>query len=493
MKSSTSSPKRSVKSYFEEITAFDLFYQLVHLSAMAAAGIPRARVFQLARELPCPPSQYFKSIHEVTENLRYNYPDAVRMVGERASSEDIKTFLLRLSDALRSGEELPGFLSREAIVQGDHYENDYETKLASLQKWTDAYTAVSVSAVLIVIMNMIMTMIYNVGTGMMGIMVMTAALAAFGVAWVMFRTAPEAVAVSLSQGTKEQRLSRKLFLLLGPASVVVSAALLVVGIPTGWVCMVVGVLIFPIGWVSSLADAKVSKKDSEISPFLRSLGGTATSRGTTLKEALLSMKKDSFPTLHADIRMLVLRLSSFVSPNLCWRKFATETGSKLAEQSMGIFIEAVGLGGDPEKTGALTSMFAMKTTMLREKRRAVAATFSWLILILHVVMAGLTVFLLGILNQFAVQLNEAMSALGEGSDAMGAMGLKNMFSFNQPQLDFLAVITVGMIVLLALVNSFAIVAAEGSHLIKMTFYLSILLFASGILLLIGPSLVHLVM
>jgi len=131
--------------------------------------------------------------------------------------------------------------------------------------------------------------------------------------------------------------------------------------------------------------------------------------------------------------------------------------------------------------------------MLREKRRAVAATFSWLILILHVVMAGLTVFLLGILNQFAVQLNEAMSALGEGSDAMGAMGLKNMFSFNQPQLDFLAVITVGMIVLLALVNSFAIVAAEGSHLIKMTFYLSILLFASGILLLIGPSLVHLVM
>ena len=38
-----SSQKRSVKSYFEEITAFDLFYQLIHMSATSASGISRAR------------------------------------------------------------------------------------------------------------------------------------------------------------------------------------------------------------------------------------------------------------------------------------------------------------------------------------------------------------------------------------------------------------------------------------------------------------------
>ena len=485
--------KRNVKSYFEEITAFDLFYQLIHMSATAASGISRARVFQLARELPCPPSQYFKSIHEVAENLRYNYPDAVRMIGERAKSEDVKTFLLRLSDALRSGEPLPGFLYREAIVQGDHYENDYETKLESLKKWTDAYTAVSVSAALIVIMNMVMTMIYNVGTGMMAIMVMVSVAGSFAVAWIMFRTAPESLTVPLDKGTKEQRLSRKLFLILTPTSLLVSALLFALGVPQGWVLIVGALIILPVGVVYSKADGQVTKKDSEISPFLRSLGGTATSRGTTLKEALLSMKKGSFPTLQPDIRLLVLRLTSFIEPGLCWRSFATETGSKLAEQSTGIFTEAVGLGGDPEKTGALTSMFAMKTAMLRDKRRGVSATFSWLAIVMHGVMAALMIFLLGIMNQFSIRLNAAMDALGSGTDAMASMGLQNMFSFNQPQLDFLTTITVGMVLSLACVTSFAIVASEGSHLIKITLYLSVLLFISGVLFLIGPSLVSLVM
>ncbi len=342
-------------------------------------------------------------------------------------------------------------------------------------------------------MNMVMTMIYNVGTSMMGLMVMVAVTSTFGVAWVMFRTAPETFTVPLSKGSKEQRLSRQLFFILTPTALLVAVALTVLGLPMGWTLMVASLVILPIGIVSTLSDGKVSKKDSEISPFLRSLGGTATSRGTTLKEALTSMKKDSFPTLHPDIRMLVLRLSAFVSPGFCWRTFGTETGSKLAEQSTGIFIEAVGLGGDPEKTGALTSMFAMKTAMLRAKRRGVAATFSWLAIVMHGVMAALMIFLLGILEQFAVRLNDAMSSLGNGADAMGAMGLKNMFSFNAPQIDFLTKITVGMILALAVVSAFAIVACEGSHLIKMMFYLSILMFISGVLLLIGPSFVGLVM
>jgi flagellar protein FlaJ len=488
-----SSQKRSVKSYFEEITAFDLFYQLIHMSATSASGISRARVFQLARELPCPPSQYFKSIHEVAENLRYNYPDAVRMIGERAKSEDVKTFLLRLSDALRSGEPLPGFLHREAIVQGDHYENDYETKLESLKKWTDAYTAVSVSAALIVIMNMVMTMIYNIGTNMMAMMVMVSVAGSFAVAWIMFRTAPESLTVPLAKGSKEQRLTRKLFLILTPLAVLISIVLFVLRVPQGWVLIIAAFVLFPIGVVYSGSDSKTTRKDSEISPFLRSLGGTATSRGTTLKEALLSMKKGSFPTLQPDIRILVLRLTSFIEPGLCWRSFATETGSKLAEQSTVIFTEAVGLGGDPEKTGALTSMFAMKTAMLRAKRRGVAATFSWLAIIMHGVMAALMIFLLGIMNQFTIRLNAAMSSLGNGVDVMGAMGLKNMFTFNQSQMDYLTTITVGMILALAGVTSFAIVASEGSHLIKITLYLPILMFISGVLFLLGPSLVRLVM
>jgi archaellum biogenesis protein FlaJ (TadC family) len=103
------------------------------------------------------------------------------------------------------------------------------------------------------------------------------------------------------------------------------------------------------------------------------------------------------------------------------------------------------------------------------------------------------VFLLGVLNQFTIRLTEAMGTLGDSTAAMGAMGLKNMFSFNAPQMQFLEQVTVGMIVMLALINAFAIVASEGSHLLKMNLYLSVLLLISGIMLLVGPSMVKLVM
>lgn len=494
MKSSPSSPKRSVKNYFEEITSFDLFYQLTYMTATAAAGISRARTFQLARELPCPPAQYFRSIHQVAENLRYNYPDAVRLVGEQAKSQNTKMFLLRLSDALRSGEPLPGFLKREAEVQGDHYQNDYLKGLESMKKWTDAYAAVAVSASLIVIINMVMTMIYSVSPVLMAAMIFVSVASSFAVAWLILRASPqETKFVPLARGSKMQQLSRRLFLWLVPACLAVCAVLAAAGLDKGWLLILAALFLAPVGYISSQADQQTTAKDTEISSFLRSLGGSATSRGTTLKEALASMKRDSFPALQPDIRMLDLRLKSFGKPGLCWKIFGLESGSKLAEQAVGIFYEAINLGGDPERAGNLTSVFAMKTAMLRAQRIGVASSLSWLTIAMHVVMTGLMIFLIGVLEQFGVKLEEAMASMGSSTQVLGTMGLQNMFSFSASQVHFLYGLTVGLIILLSLINAFAIVASEGAHLIKITFYLAILLLLSGICFLTVPSMVRFVM
>lgn len=491
MTSLPSSPKRTAKNYFEEISSFDLFYQLTYMSAAAAAGISRSRVFQLARQLPCLPARYFKRIHELAENMRYNYPDAVRMVGETVDSEEVKTFLLRLSDALRSGEPLAGFLAREAGVQAEHYANDYVRRLESLKKWNDAYTALAVSAALIVIINMVSTMIYNLGTTTMLMMTLVAVAASFGVAWVLFRSAPpETISVPLAEGSAKQRRGRKLFRALLPLLIVASITLAALGADVGWVMIAASLVLLPVGWVSRRADQETVAKDTEISSFFRSLGGTATSRGTTLKEALNSIKIDSFPALHGDIRMLHLRLHAFSKPPLCWEYFGKETGSKLADQATGIFCEAINLGGDPERTGVLTSEFAMRTAMLRSQRRGIGGTFAWLTMAMQVVLAALMIFLLVVLEQFGLRLNEVSASLGDGQNAAAALGLRDMFMFATPETQFIRTITVGMVVLLALVNAFAVVATEGAHLIKMTYYLSVLLFLSGVSFLIIPPFVH---
>jgi flagellar protein FlaJ len=496
MTSSKSSQKHTAKDSSKipkEISGFDIFYQLTYMSATAAAGIPRNLVFTLARQLPIPPAQCFSEISNLVQNMRYSYPDACRMVGERVKSEDMRTFLLRLSDALSSGEPLATFLAQEARVQGETYSNEYERNLESLKKWNDGYTAVTVSVALIVIINMVSTMIYNLGTATMMGMVAMAAVMGFGVAWVLSRAAPQEIKNGpLAEGTKKQQLTLKLSRILLPATLVVSLAFVLLGVHWGWIFITAALTLAPLGIVSSSADREITRKDKEISAFFRSLGGTATSRGTTLSQALESMKLDSFPTLKQDIRKLGLRLNTTGNPGLCWRMFGTQTGSKLINQTTGIFYEATNLGGDPERAGILSSLFSMRAAMLHAKREGVAATFTWLLIIMHAVLAALMVFLLEIVRQFVLMIEESMASLQQGEEALQSMAM-GMFSFGLPQVQFLQTLMIGMIFILALSNAFAIVASEGSHLLKIFFYLSILLFLSGVGALFVPSLVVKVM
>ncbi len=492
MKSSESLQKRIAKAFSEGPTSFDLFYQLTYMAATAAAGISRNKLFQLARELPNPAAQYFRQINELAENLRLNYPDACRQVGESVDSENVKNFLLRFSDALRSGEPLAPYLAREAEIQGEEYSNEYERSLESIKRWDDGYTAVTVSVALIVIINIVSTMIYDLGTTTMMAMVMTAAVSGFGVAWVISRSAPPGVKnVSLAEGSREQRLARRLFQILAPLTVVASLALMMLGIDEGWIMILASLLLAPIGVVSSVAESKTGKKSGEISAFLRSVGGTATSRGTTLKEALSHIKIDSYPTLEPDINKLRLRLNAFGKPELCWQMFGVETGGKLIDQTIDIFLEAVNLGGDPEQLGVLSSEFTMKTVRLRAKLAGVSAAFVWLTIVMHGMLAALMIFLLEIMEEFAGMLDEAMAGIPQSEMGMAGM-TTNMFTFGTPRIAFLEKMTLGMVILLVLINAFAMVSSEGAHMIKIFLYISILLLLSGVSVLIVPSLVHLI-
>src|SRR5574341_176875 len=129
MNSSKSSPKRDDRVSFKIVSRFEMFYQLTYMSAMAAAGIIRIKTFVIAAQSSSAAAEYFTAINTLVEEFRYDYPEACRRVGVKAKSENMRSFLLRLADALRSGEPLSDFLAREAAVQSTDYENRYERDL----------------------------------------------------------------------------------------------------------------------------------------------------------------------------------------------------------------------------------------------------------------------------------------------------------------------------------------------------------------------------
>lgn len=491
MSSSKSLQRRIAKAFSDDISNFDLYQQLTYMAAVAAAGVSQRRVFQLAKKLENPTAQHFGAIEQLAENLRVSFPEACRIVGHDVDTETVRNFLLRFANALSSGEPLAAYLARESHIQGENYANEYERLLESLKKWTDAYTSVTVSMALIVVINMVSMMIYDLGINTMVMMVMVATIAGFAVAWILSRAAPQEVKnVPLKEGTPPQQMSRKLALILGPAAIVVVAVLAALQAPSGWVMIGVAVPLLPIGLVSAVAESRSEKKAEEASAFLRSLGGTATSRGTTLAEALNHLKIESFPALGSDVDRLRLRLNALAQADLSWRLFGNETGSKLAKQATDIFYEAVSLGGDPEQAGLLASDFAFRTSMLRARRQGIAATFRWLTLAMHVVLTGLIVFLLEIMGQFMQMMEDAMAGMPDGGASLGGVaGTTELFSFGTAPMSFLHTITLGTVVLLALINAFAVVSGDGSQILKICFYLSVLLLVSGVCFLVLPPLV----
>lgn len=130
-----SSQKQEDKNSFKPVSPFDMFYQVTYLSAMASAGLSRAKVFEIAALSSSGAAVYFAAVNTLVDEFRLDYPDACRRVGPKAKSENMRSFLLRLSDALRSGEPLADFLAREAEVQEEDYQNRYERDLESMKQW----------------------------------------------------------------------------------------------------------------------------------------------------------------------------------------------------------------------------------------------------------------------------------------------------------------------------------------------------------------------
>jgi flagellar protein FlaJ len=474
---------KNSKLFATEISGYDLFYQLTYMSAIAGGGITRDKLFELSAKLPPAPAQYFDTIYGLHKDLRYNYADACRTIGEPLHAERLRSLLLRLSDALTSGEPEEAFLAQEAKVQAGVYENEYERDLSSLTKWTDAYASIIISASLIVIINLISTMIYKMGTGLMaGLLLIAVATSTLG-AWILSRSAPREIRslFSTEEGPRYQRLARRLVKILPPIALVACALLVLLKVDLGWILIVASLIVLPLGIVSNMGDSRIDKKDKEIGSFLRSLGSMASTTSTTTTDALNRIDLSPFPSLRPEAEKLRRRLNAGVLTRLCWRKFRLELGSKLAYETVGIFRDAVDLGADPGTAGVLCSQFAERTITLRAKRKVTTAVFTWLTIIMHGTVGGLMIIILDVIDRFLTLLASAMPSGEEAVEAMSTMALSiPLLSFSTPEIRLLRIMTIGMVLLLTVTNAFAILAADGGHVLKISFYLSILLFVTGL-------------
>ena len=476
-----SSKKDSVDS---EHLSFDLFYQLSYMSSIAAAGISRSQIFEFASQLPCSSARYFKEVHLLAKQMRYDYAVACRTVGEATEVESVKSLLLRLASSMGSGEAEADFFAQEAKVQAEAFKNEYERGVESLRKWTEAYAALVVSAALIVMVAAISMIIYPVATSFTVTLVGVTICVALVGSWAIHRVSPKEVRIhSHTSYCAAYNRARWLERILLPAAAACFFVVLLAGLGLGWAVIAVSILVLPIGVAGILFDRQVKKKDSDISTFLRSLGNVASAVEITVSNALERVDLRSTANLTRDVKRLHSRLASRLKPEICWQRFSLETGSETIYRSVRMFNDATRLGGDPEEVGERSSLVAMTLEFLRAKRGQVSSSFTFLALGMHAALVALLMFVVQVILLFGRAVEGIYTEAVEAAQTTAV----DVFSLSFESVRLLEVLALPFILILSVTIAFAITAADGGNRYKIYTYLGVTLGLAGVGLVIVPT------
>jgi flagellar protein FlaJ len=465
----------------------DLFCHLTYMAAISTSGIDRAGLFSHSAKLPLQSAHYFKKISVVAKAFNHDYSESCRIVGDATKELDAKALLLRLGGALSSGEDIANFLEKEAEVASEKYCDHYEGCLESMKKWTDAYVALIMTSAIVVVMTVV-TLILGSGSAVyiLGFGTLTVLVTIAGV-WLIYTAAPrEDKTHELPTRSRDMNLARFCFKYILPVGAILATSALVLKMPLGVGLMIAGVFSLPLGFAAIKDDAKISKYEMDIGGFLRSLGGVAQATNITINEGLSRLDFRSMVSLKDAATLLFTRIQAGINAQLCWTRMVAETGSELVVRSTRIFLDSIAIGGEAERVGRESSIFALKIALLRSKRSTIAAGFLWLAIIMHVVLIGLVLFIFETMGQFGTLVQTILPA-GTEVSGMPTFGIYNGASSQMSLLQFMVM---GIILVLTLANAVAIYAAAGGHYFKIFFYLGLTLLISGGSMLMVPKVVQ---
>ena len=482
--------EKPARFFGREPVAFDLVTQLTHMSAIATAGISRDQLFQHTSALGYSTSILFRRIHWAAQRLNYDYAQACEVVAETLADENMRSLLLRLASSLSSGEGEEQFLAREMEIQLELYGKQYERDLETLQKWTDAYVALMVSATLIVVISFVSMLIYSMGAGYILAMAAIVIAVTFVGSWLVYSVAPlEIKACTLADYSHERHFAALLARYTVPIGGAAAAGVMLLGFGLPLALITISVFLLPVGLLALREDLQIDRRDRDISSVLRAIGSMVSAMSSTVSEGISRLNRRSLGSLEPQVRRLHIRLKSGLRSELSWLRFAAESGSELVTRAVRVFWDGIRLGGDAERVALLASQFSMKISLLRASRKLVSSTFAFIMIPLHVALLAILLFVSEVLVIFGAKLAEVQQegfAEGIAAEAQVSTDL----AFVSPDTAFVKAFVVAVILVLTAADSFAPFAAAGGHTYKLCLYGAIMTFLSGICMLVVPFIVQ---
>jgi flagellar protein FlaJ len=477
----------------------DLLYTVTYMNTIATGDIARDEIFRRVSEredFVC--SKYFRQVYILAKNWNYEYSVACSIVARRVANKRLKDLLMRLANAMSSGEPEAKFLEGEWITMMSIYKNEYERALESLKRWTDAYIALLVSMAFVSVTMLLSVILYSLGdpfTMLMSTVFLTALVGAICVYIIRAEAPKEYKTHSLKFKSIEQKQIGEMQKILIPGALILGVLMFIIGVSNGFILIVVGLIIAPIGFIGMIDDKNIDRRDRDFSQFTKMLGAICGGMGVTVKEGIKKVDQKSIGSLDVLVRRLYVQLMMGIEPRLCWGKFVGFAGSDLMHKFSYVFLDAVELGGDPVRIGKLVNTTSLEIVLLRLKRQLTASSFTSLLIPLHIAMTGLVIFIIEIMIIFSDMIMKLSSSMGAiDTTDTGGISISSMgFSlFQNVNTDMLAQYSLLMVVVFTIFNTLAAWVAVGGNRYKVCYYGAIMLVTSGLALIIMPLAVRMI-
>ena len=391
--------------YYEKYSRNDLLYMLTYMTSISTANLTRDEIFKrTGNKEEYYTSKHIKYIARIVQDWNYDYATACEIESKNTKDETIKRTLERLGNAIKAGEPDEEFLTSELdtiqILTKDKYENDIET----LKKAMDAFTSLIIATSVISIIMLLAASLYastSINMALYLSVILEALISGF-VIFLLFDAAPKEFKIHpLPIKSDEQNFIFKWQKVLVPLAFIAliisfillpriqAIAPLLTDFPyltesIGFIFF--GALILPLGLMAIRDDRKINRRDMEFTAFIRGLGRIMGSTGQSISNSLSKVDKKSLPTIKDSIIRLENRIKLGLDMDISWNRFIGESGSNIFYKFAGIFLDAIRLGGKPDRVGDLVATSSLESVLLRSSKEIESNQFVILTIPLHIAM-----------------------------------------------------------------------------------------------------------
>ena len=92
--------------------SFDLLGQLTHMSILSLAGVPRDWIFRSSGDMALGTGTFFLHVYRLVKSAGMEYSQALKLVAGITRAPSVKSFFLRFSAAISSGESERDFVRK---------------------------------------------------------------------------------------------------------------------------------------------------------------------------------------------------------------------------------------------------------------------------------------------------------------------------------------------------------------------------------------------